>query len=71
MVAQHPPVTAVHKSSATTPSSDDDGEPAVARGNRNAVNCNGVQPCANGAAVSDEEAFSEEFVRKSKRCTCV
>ena len=56
----------VRHSSTTTPSSDDDGDPTVARGNgisRNAVAIgNGTRHDTNGAAVSGGEVYGEEFV---------
>ena len=60
------PLQGIRHSSTTTPSSDDDGDPAVARGNGISGNTvaigNGTRHDTNGAAVSGGEVHGEEFV---------
>lgn len=62
----HRPLSGVRHSPTTTPSSDDDGDPTVARGNRISGNAvatgNSTHHDTNGAAVSGGEAHGEEFV---------
>ena len=60
------PLQGIRHSPTTTPSSDDDGDSTVARGNGTSGNAvaigNGTRHDTNGAAVSGGEVHGEEFV---------
>ena len=59
------PTPGIRHSPTTTPSSNDDGDPTVARGNGSSGNAvaigNGTRHDTNGTAVSGGEVHGEEF----------